>query len=74
MLLREHFTELIRLDEVSKQPPSFRQWLRESEEAAASLTRSLDEQQASDEFTDGQRDLLKQITANCNSCHEAHRD
>lgn len=74
LLLREHFTELIRLDDVTKRPEDYIQGLRDSEEAAAELCESLKGQVASPDFTEPQRELLKRIKENCVSCHAAYRD
>ncbi len=74
LLLREHFTELIRLDAPAQRPDDFVNWLRDSEQAAARLTESLDEQPNIGALSDTSRELLNRIQVNCSECHAAYRD
>lgn len=77
LLLREHFTELLRLEEVSQQPEAFRMILDESEVAAESLEKSLNVFSSNSTSTEVPSDLprlLAVITSNCKKCHQAYRD
>jgi len=73
LLLREHYAELLRMEETRKQPVQFQQLLRESESAAIVLETSLRK-------GDGQQQggILKksfaQISADCGACHRKFRD
>jgi hypothetical protein len=71
LLLREHFTELLRSDEAQSQPEEFQRMLRQSELNARKLE---------DRLRDGTRDvrelngLFERITADCTACHQQFRD
>ena len=71
LLLREHFTELLRTDEIKQQPQEFQRLLQQSERNAKSLE---------DRLRDGRRDeceltaLFERITADCTACHQKFRD
>lgn len=71
LLLREHFTELLRTDDLKGRPEKFRQLTREAEMLCQSLEETLkaspiDATVASRQFST--------ITANCKSCHQVFRD
>ena len=73
LLLREHFTELLRSEEVRSESAAFREYLRESEKAGLQLEAAL--------RTDGRpvdpgaaKPALDHITANCAACHSEFRD
>lgn len=75
MLLREHFTELLRTEEVKGCPEKFQELLRESETAAQELESALRN------ATDAARvDLaivnarFEIVTKNCAACHTEFRD
>jgi len=83
LLLREHFTELLRLDEVATYPEAFRDALRRSETAAGELETGLlrlrdDPQRSSTTLTDATlaplRRSLQTVSENCKACHEQFRD
>jgi hypothetical protein len=69
LLLREHFTEMLRTGAVKQQPEKFQALLRNSEAAAQELETALRE--GKPELAARPFDL---ITANCKSCHTEFRD
>jgi len=69
LLLREHFTELLRTDEVLQQPEKFQALLRESESAARELEEALQAGKL-----DAARQPFDRLTTNCKSCHAVYRD
>jgi protein tyrosine phosphatase (PTP) superfamily phosphohydrolase (DUF442 family) len=77
LLMREHFTEFLRSEEVQEQPERFRQLMRESESAARTLELGLRE---SARDSDSSRDFaplvsaLQRVTQNCTACHREFRD
>ena len=77
LLLREHFTELLRDENLRRRPDDFAALLRESETAARALESALatwrGEASAAPPLATLQ-DALGKITADCKSCHTAHRD
>lgn len=77
LLLREHFTELLRTDYVRAEPAEFQQILRNSEQAALALEEALRAWQTAPPGTAPPPALAEyaaQITADCKSCHEKYRD
>jgi hypothetical protein len=78
LLLREHFTELLRTDEVQQRPREFRQLLENSETAARELEQALRNWQAvrkpSDRPPAVLTELNDRISTNCNTCHRAYRN
>lgn len=71
LLLREHYTELLRMDEVTQQPEAFRQSLRESETAAQGLEDALRASPVSAQAAQAQ---LEVVHRNCTECHRKFRD
>ena len=69
LLLREHFSELLRSEVVKAEPARFQALLRESESAAQALEDALKEGKL-----DSAKALLTRVTANCKTCHTAFRD
>jgi protein tyrosine phosphatase (PTP) superfamily phosphohydrolase (DUF442 family) len=67
LLLREHFTELLR----DERPEAFRQLLRDSETAAGKLETIL--RRGSGSTPDADR-LFETVTKNCTACHRTFRD
>jgi protein tyrosine phosphatase (PTP) superfamily phosphohydrolase (DUF442 family) len=77
LLLQEHFTELLRTDEVRQQPQAFRRMLEESETAARELTELLKLQAADPARATSSAELAAhadRIAANCKACHRQFRD
>ena len=77
LLLREHFTELLRFESVQQQPEALRQQLRESEAAAQELEVALRQwmhKASKDEPPQQLSVLAERINTNCKSCHQNFRD
>src|SRR5690606_34450721 len=77
LLLREHFTEMLRTDRVQQQPGEFRQLLRDSEQAAQELEQLLHawKSATADEPAPASLGpLAERISANCKACHQQFRD
>lgn len=75
LLLREHFTELLRTGEALGQPAQFRALLRESETAAARLEAGLRSWSDHGEPAPGMvEDAFARSTKNCQDCHTRFRD
>lgn len=71
LLLREHFTELLRTSDVQQRPAEFRQLMLEGESAALALEESL---RTAPRDSAAASDLLGKVSRNCQSCHQAFRD
>ena len=69
LLLREHLTELLRTEEVKRQPEEFQALLRDSESAA----RDLEDLLTAGRMEDARQPFAR-LTSNCKSCHVAYRD
>lgn len=77
LLMREHFTELLRTDYVREEPAEFRQLLLDSEKAAQGLEdalRAWTPASATAEPSERIEQFSATIFANCKSCHEKYRD
>ena len=77
LLLQEHFTELLRTEEVQQQSADFQQSLRDSEAAAKSLLAALKAWQEDAESGDPPprlSELMSTIGTQCKTCHKQHRD
>ena len=77
LLLREHFTELLRTPEVKAEPAEFKRTLRESESAARKLETRLSKWQASGSSQTSPAEIPAQakiIADNCKACHGRFRD
>jgi protein tyrosine phosphatase (PTP) superfamily phosphohydrolase (DUF442 family) len=83
LLLHEHFTELLRLEEVATYPDAFRDALRRSEAAAGELETGLsrlgeEPQRSPTTLTDATieplRRSLRTVSEQCKACHEQFRD
>ena len=73
LMLREHFTELLRTDEVAKQKEPFREMLRESNTAAERLERALRGEVTVARAEEARGELAK-LKRNCTACHRQFRD
>jgi protein tyrosine phosphatase (PTP) superfamily phosphohydrolase (DUF442 family) len=76
LLLREHFTELLRTDEVIAQPARFRELMKEAERRAQVLE-DLYRGWESKKSADGHKQLTEALVAvnqNCSACHMQFRD
>lgn len=77
LLLREHFTELLRTPEVKQQPAPFQALLREGETAGQGLEDALQAWKAagsSDPPPAAVTKAFELVSANCKACHIAYRD
>ena len=76
LLLREHFTELLRTDYVRTEPNEFKKFLRDSKDASFKLEEALRTQarEASDSASSQIQQLFSTVAANCKACHKQFRD
>ena len=78
VLLREHFEEMQRLDDLSNYSAAFRQMLKESERSAWFIESMLHSISKPSELKPIQRKALEinwnSIRANCTACHKQFRD
>jgi protein tyrosine phosphatase (PTP) superfamily phosphohydrolase (DUF442 family) len=76
LLLREHFTELLRTAAVQREPEGFQTLLRESQRDSQELENALRGSAAGKDAAPPQSatTLFDRITANCKSCHTTYRD
>lgn len=78
LILREHFTELLRLESIAQKPEAYRQMILESESASQSLenlllsmaSRATSHQQGAKEC----QALYQRVLQNCTGCHQQYRD
>jgi len=76
LLLREHFTELLRTGEVKEQPPAFRKLLQHAEQNARALEDAYRAWEPAPS-ADGVKRLngsLEAVNQNCTACHAQFRD
>ncbi len=76
LMLREHFTELLRLDKVQQQPSAFRELMKQAEQRAQALE---DEYHAWEpaQPSGGLKRLhaaLQAVNHDCTACHQQFRD
>ena len=77
LLLREHFTEMLRSNAVRKEDATFQSLLRDSEAAAQELEDALRAWRAAGLRGDppaAAAQAFARVTANCKACHTAYRD
>lgn len=77
LLLREHFTEMLRTDTVVREPEKFRDLLRDSEAAAQELELALgkwQEGQFAPPVPEAIPAFFGRVTNNCTACHREFRD
>ena len=77
LLLREHFTELIRSESIQQQSAGFQKLLQEGEAAALALERALSARKADGYDGEAAAEIpsaLVKIEANCAACHKTYRD
>lgn len=77
LLLREQYSELLRTDEVARQPPAFRAMMVESESRARVLEDLLTQwtaQGAPSPVPDEVGKAMTAVTTSCTQCHQAYRD
>ena len=78
LLLREQFTEMLRMESVVPRTVAFRKFLIESKSDAKLLEETLrmkkQEQNASPSASSRLSELFARISANCTNCHQQYRD
>lgn len=74
LLLREHFTEMLRSEYVGKQPEAFRDLLKQSELAASELEDALKSKLPTESTRTKAKAALDLVTQKCAACHKAYRD
>lgn len=77
LLLREHFTELLRIERVRREPQRFQQLLRDSEAASAELENALYAWNAAENDSPPPpqiNEAFERVSHNCTACHRAFRD
>ena len=77
LILREHYTELLRTDHVKAQPEEFQNLTRDSENAGKALEAALLEWKDAGNPAPPPRTIdaaFSVITKKCGECHEAYRD
>lgn len=77
LLMQEHFTELLRTDEVREQSEEFRRLMEESEAAAGELLQRLKKNASKapgDMPTTELNAVAQRLTSNCKVCHSRFRD
>jgi len=78
LLLREHFTEMLRMESVAQRTDAFRKLLTESESDAKLLEESLrlekQEQNDAPSAASSPSAPFARIIANCMNCHQQYRD
>lgn len=73
LILREHFRELLRTDDVQRRPDDFRRMLKESEAHAEALQFALERPRSAASLAKAES-ALKAVAANCAACHASYRD
>jgi hypothetical protein len=77
LMLREQFTELLRMEEVKSQPAAFIKMVDESEAAALEMEKALDTWKKAGmpaEVPAAAEAALAKVTMHCAACHKAFRD
>lgn len=77
LLLREHFTEMLRMEYVSKQPEGFSTLLKDSESDALLLEKAIRQWTPMSNSNAAPAELaerLRRISTNCTHCHKQYRD
>lgn len=73
LLLREHYTELLRTETARAEPPAYLEQMREGEQLASQLETLLGSA-APEKVAEQLARQLKALQANCTACHRQHRD
>lgn len=69
LLLQELYKELLRQEDIQREPAGFRKHLREGEQATTALHAALEKSQFAEAAT-----ALKVVNKNCVACHATYRD
>lgn len=73
LLLREHYTELLRLEELAAQPRAFRELAQQGRDAAGRLEVALQKAVGDQQRRDAAK-ALDDVAQNCRACHSKFRD
>lgn len=74
LLLREHFTELLRTDDIQQRPDRFRELTQQSESAAQELETALRSNATDPDRTTAATAAFERVTKHCSACHREFRD
>lgn len=74
LLLREHFTEMLRGEYAGKQPLAFRDLLKQSEKAASDLEEALKAKAPTESTRAAAKASFDLVAQKCAACHKAYRD
>lgn len=74
LMLREHFTEMLRHEETAAQPQDFVDLLRDSQKTGTELESLLRADAAEPAALAAADSLFERVTRNCAACHKRHRD
>ncbi len=77
LLLREHFTELLRLEETSRHPPDFAKHFAISERASEKMLQLFSAAPLDSDDADTTRLMdseLSTVSVSCTNCHRSYRD
>ncbi|MEJ7596143.1 MAG: hypothetical protein WKF77_31935 [Planctomycetaceae bacterium] len=77
LLLREHFTEMLRTEFVAKESEGFREMLRDSEAAAGELETAIRkwiDAKSPSPVPDSIKLSFDRVSKNCTACHQQYRD
>jgi protein tyrosine phosphatase (PTP) superfamily phosphohydrolase (DUF442 family) len=74
LLLREHFTEMLRSETVAKEPAEFREMIEQSEMAAQELEKALQADPPTEASLKQAQSAFELVNKNCSACHKAYRD
>ena len=77
LLMKEHFTEMLRIDSVATEPGKFQEMLRDSETACGELEAALQHWKAAKlnpPIPETINAAFDRITKNCTACHRQFRD
>jgi len=77
LLLKEHFTEMLRIDSVATEPGKFQEMLRDSETASGELEAALRQWKAArlnSPIPETITAAFERVTKNCTACHRQFRD
>jgi hypothetical protein len=75
LILLEHFTELLRMESIAKEPAEFRIMLEQSQTDSRTLERLLREKMTNKAIGSPEIDeSFKRLSDNCAACHKLYRD
>jgi protein tyrosine phosphatase (PTP) superfamily phosphohydrolase (DUF442 family) len=76
LLLREHYTEMLRMPELAERPAPFREWLQQGEQQAIGLEQILKQHSKAPQASQATAALeaFQRMGQNCQACHREFRD